>query len=450
MKNGSIGHEANEIQILELKSGTIRYRLISPKEMDHWVSNRGSFGPRIIAQSLWWFTQREDQGLTHWKLHRWRFSEETEERVIKEWRIPTSSPFEVAWAPGGAPYFLSYRVLPWESGLATLASDGWTGLANILLHGQVPNYSAVHIPWIETFHIPSENNQTIQPLASWVIPALRWKTTFLTGTDLRWLAFGDSPSPSEMIAKGIDEFLSPCGVMLYDGHTGQPRKLSGIPPNPRENYLIESFGDLLRLKKYMNQSEYLLFDGTTGQQVSWPQELTQPTDITKFIQDMNDPSIFGYHEDGQYFQLTRTEAGLSCFATTLREEDRQIKKYWPIELQSNVMMYRVLLDEPEFFKWLAERWEWFRTWLFANRISTRFGVAFVDTQSGKRLHLLKDTINAPMLSQTHRHLYTWGIEKDKTYSFEAWALPSRFYSAWWSRGAGLLVFVAILMLRRNR
>ena len=135
----------------------------------------------------------------------WHFTQDDKERVVQQWIVPDGIPFEVLFRSKESPCFIIRTEFPWHPGLATLLTDGWTGLSSILALQNVDEWMTAAIPvvpWLRTYRLSGRSPEKPEQMASWTMPALKWGKPCI-GPEAQWIIFGDTILPRRWTAHAV-------------------------------------------------------------------------------------------------------------------------------------------------------------------------------------------------------------------------------------------------------
>ncbi|MFO0812654.1 MAG: hypothetical protein U0796_05520 [Gemmatales bacterium] len=500
-----INLQYTSILILNTATGRLLHRLETPVDMnDFWGLQTHGHYPRMIGETVWRFVRVVTEDGVSYQLRRWDFTSATTEQVVKTWNTSPDTPFEVTFAPDNAPYFLVQTTFPWEPALVLQSVDGWSALTHLLAKptiakdprnstGRLSGISLTEpegtwLPWLQSYALPTTAQPSLTPLANWTLPLFRWTWPLQVGPNLSWIACGDSLLPvkweSSMKRRGYPnrDHVLPAGVLLYQGHTGQPMTIPFQPYSKPVAVRTDSLGDVLRISqeggsKGFVELGYQYAHVSTGKLLHWPKELTHPHMLSFDLDAVHHPSQperWYFHQnsekpqsggmlildsitqvqlrDGQFQLVDQTQlvpdGGENPFLPTgwsyITDDtiicDAQSAKH-------SFHLLRSVVTAPA----------WYEKYLHYVFPPVRSEVRFYDRRTGLVVGSLPNRYAQPTnLQKASRTLITCqyatttdGFPK-YTKTLEGWKLPIRFYHRGWRIAAGLVVFLLMLWFLGRR
>lgn len=445
----------NTFLILDANTGKAQYQLGNP---EHPLSENLYIqmqSMRIVGQILWRCTVVKENHQSRYELRAWHFTQENKERVVQQWIVPDGSPFEILFSSKDSPYFIIRTEYPWHPGLATLLTDGLTGLSSILALQNVDEWMTAAIPvvpWLRTYRLSGQLAETPKQLASWSMPTLKWGKPSI-GPEARWIIFGDTVLPGRWTAHANHKFCQPLGLLFYDGHRGEQRFLAdeiAVQSEPRK---VVTWANLIRVCEVTDPISIRWYHGNTGKAIVWPSTVKAPDVFGKSMQDRISPDKGIYDKDSQLYLLALNQTTIEGFPLAKPEKLEDVEISQPVYVQDRYVAYHGYSNyQPRPLRWLGEQWPWCKDKIEKIWPANRPGFYLFDTTTGKKEWQVQDVYECHFVRDSSNHMYTShslirGFPPQESEEIlTAWAIPFRFYSPWWGRCAGLMAFIVIVLL----
>lgn len=495
------------MNILDVETGKVLHRLPLEQEeiagTDYYEFQQAT--PRIAGDKLWRIRIKRDNDTKTYELRSWRYEHESQEKVIRTWKEQRSNDFHISFSTPSSNRFVTRQIFPWEVMLTTWGTDGWSRLIHCLGCGPLgeapppfgsntpppppttPSSPVAQrskgflLPWIQTWKLP-EQSESIEPLASWMLPPMKLAWPPAVSPDLRWIAFGDvsfsvfNPYPQNETENG-----SPKGVLLYEGNTGRPVLLN---LSPDLLYQVDAAGDWLIPNQPMLQGDagptpgvFHFIEGSTGGMVMPPAELAKNFVPSLFATDVQSPKrmllMTNISDKGMGSFMSPTgDTSAITMAVVEKTELHALRLVSKAELQSlpamayltythfagnEVGLFTLEDSAPPLLRTLGQKWDWLGKQIDNWWPAPRNSINLFDVRTGQFLWSLRNETSAMVFASGHpeKHLYTETNGSDPTQGFAslaAWKLPLMppLYSPWYPHLAGFVVFLlSIILLRRK-
>lgn len=465
-----------DLVILDTKTGKPAGRLTPRGNFDasftHWPV-------KLWNDQLWWFQPALTPREFTLELHGWDFLKDTNSRVVQRWPLAMDEPVHVAFAEGASPRFVIQSTLPWELSLITHGFCGWTMLTNILVQGREKNLEdgitggivvfpkdreialkTESLPLVSTYSLPTTLQEKPVLLASWLLPRLRWNIPVF-GPDLSWLAWSDC-------FISYRNYAQPRGILAFDGRSGKPLELPPSCMPECGHQLCYSLGSSLVIDSdySLDKMQSQLIQPGRSIELTWPESLEArpwkgkdvqweaPCHSRAVIVDYNAsciPSplnmyqVYDWTADSLLHNATATVPENVCILGNDRPS-------WFV--QNQVVFEHSELAKPSWHEFLKD-WPRVAAWLSRWIASSDRNVVVLEANSGKLLKQIRD-VAIPQRLTSEKQMYLYTLDSKSTSfdenitALEAWALPMVFWSAWWSRVAGLAVFLFTFLFITHR
>jgi hypothetical protein len=437
--------------------------------------------PRIVNNIFWRLSSVMNEKQTIYELRAWDYQHHAKDKVVQRWIIETGQHFSLTFVDDQSPYFVTQMHYPWEPLLIGMMQEPWSPLMLSLTCSreskmwiqQPPSELAKQtliLGWNQTWKLPDRLEESIQPLASWLLPVMRNVWPPIPGPELEWVVL--SPSSSVHPWKRERPSAEPASVMLFDGRTGQPRALSDSMVGKK--CVVRKAGDLLWVTGWYEslQLEPMLIDPVTQEQLQWPAELREELTKIREVHSLRSHpqryvALVNINSTGNRDGSTDIEHRQE--AIILQRQGKDLYIIGRVTFQethnpssavrgihgSEVVMQTSADAAPEFIRQLAGRFAWLKPYLEQYWPANGSVIKVFDAASGKMLKNFNRAVYVSFgrLSQSSLvHVYHRSYDNQGWSLLECWQLPlsASVYSPWWSRASGIVAFLLFVKLLRRR
>ncbi len=482
--------------VLDAGTGKELYRLPLDNEewepTQHWDSRWAQ--PRLVGDTVWRIAYPKKQGRTVCELRAWRFKEGTTEKTIRLWPARAGTRLEIAFGSPHSPYFVTQASFPWEPLTVGLGLDGWSRLLFMLANppqdidfsnqvglpppGGIP--TGLSLKMVQTWKLEESPQPHVELLATWLRPVGLRSWPPAMAHDLSWLAFHDLNYYQIRQTIHDDNNAVPAGIQLHQGRTGQV-----IPVNIKDNVNRRACGagDLILVyppppKSAQNdKSKFQLLDALTGQIIPWPSGMPEEFRPLTLLQDPSlpnrslvvtdtelSPEQMGFiagHEAGIVSLLTleRTSTGVQLIQqSSFLKEDQFNNLFASHYLGDELGIFGMQNAVPPLLRKLCDQWDWLKKTVDKIWETSEPALILFDARTGNVIRTVHGEQPVNWTPHAFKYqLYTMKYHSDQAAlismeSLSAWKLPMALHaaSAWWSRAAGVVVFLLAMFLVRRR
>lgn len=460
-RNGRWQYETTAYTILDASTGKTVSQLHHP---EHAFSQTSDYfrvelqSLRIIGQTLWRCVKYKKEDLEHVELRAWHFTQDDKEQVVQHWTFSPSTPFEITFSSRHASTFAVTTEFPWQPGLATLMTDGWSGLTSLIALGSSVTPKSAMIPWVRTYRLQDQPGNKPRLLASWTLPPLRWGTPVLSPT-MDFVMFDDAELPGRTWKLERHGYCQPLGLLQFDGLSGQPKMFVTDPSDKSVPRHIELWGNLLLVHHVASARKVDFYDIRTGHRYSWPDEFPPLGQSTAIQFDLKHPRqmIFqfaGQDDEKEYLHVRWNDSTFTGSRVNISNE--HFRYCMPAYLHDSLLVnVAVSQYQHPFLVWLRQQARWLDRAINTYWPLETMGLHFYDVTTSKKVWQIKCVEPYLNVNSTKR-VYT-SLRNDRTLieqtdepTLEAWAIPFQIYSPWWGRIAGNLVCILVLLPKLPR
>lgn len=443
---------------------------------------------RLLGDSLWWFNTRQLESEQRLELHRWKFTQDAVDKVVKSWSMPSHTPIHVAFAEADSGRFMIQSTVPWELELVSLATSPWSLLTNMLVPDvqwsqpelRVTRFGnsfkendlqlqTLLMPMVSTYALPLDA-QGHEPscLAKWTLPSVRWNIPVI-GKDLQWLAWSDCKNPRSWSADNLRAYGQPTGVLLFDGLTGNKITLQsdkGFADFPQACFVMGNYLATESLDYEKDHVSKRLFDPGHGVLLPWSEAMkdrlldfkrmrvTTDEHQMLFIMDHFPGCLRSQLDSYQLFDQTNQALVLKTQPQVPPDCDLSDWQL-PLAFAGNQLAFVNTGDmRPAWVKKVETAYPQAIRWAYQFIDAARSSVIILQAHTGELLITFPGRREAEHLSSTNQ-LYMIKTKLDlntlteQILALEAWSFPLSFWSPWWGRLSGIIVFLLLLCCLRK-